>query len=123
MKWQRTITVIGCHVGGEDNHVIVGGVLPPPGATMFDAMTWLQAGDLAQARTHAQTCLEIVRAHDGPALERLFGWEALGTVEKAAGNLTGRDTALAQARAAFAELEDGDKAWCAESLDKLAAAA
>jgi proline racemase len=25
MKWERTITVIGCHVGGEDNHVIVGG--------------------------------------------------------------------------------------------------
>ena len=27
MKWERTVTVIGCHVGGEDNHVIVGGVL------------------------------------------------------------------------------------------------
>lgn len=35
MRWDRTVTVIGCHVGGEDNHVIVGGVLPPPGATMF----------------------------------------------------------------------------------------
>ena len=38
MKWERTVTVIGCHVGGEDNHVIVGGVLPPPGATMFEKM-------------------------------------------------------------------------------------
>ena len=42
MKWERTITVIGCHVGGEDNHVIVGGVLPPPGATMFDKKRYLE---------------------------------------------------------------------------------
>ena len=48
MKWERTITVVGCHVGGEDNHVIVGGVLPPPGATMFDKKRYLetQADDL-----------------------------------------------------------------------------
>ena len=42
MKWERTITVIGCHVGGEDNHVIVGGVLPPPGATMFERKRHLE---------------------------------------------------------------------------------
>jgi proline racemase len=48
VKWQRTLTVVGCHVGGEDNHVIVGGVLPPPGATMFDKKRYLetQADDL-----------------------------------------------------------------------------
>ena len=42
MKWERTVTVIGCHVGGEDNHVIVGGVLPPPGATMFEKKRYLE---------------------------------------------------------------------------------
>ena len=42
MKWGRTVTVIGCHVGGEDNHVIVGGVLPPPGATMFEKKRYLE---------------------------------------------------------------------------------
>ncbi|HEY7540549.1 MAG TPA: proline racemase family protein [Methylomirabilota bacterium] len=42
MKWARTVTVIGCHVGGEDNHVIVGGVLPPPGATMFEKKRYLE---------------------------------------------------------------------------------
>ena len=42
MRWDRTVTVIGCHVGGEDNHVIVGGVLPPPGATMFDKKRHLE---------------------------------------------------------------------------------
>ena len=85
------------------------------------AMTWLQAADLAQARTHAQNCLEIVAANDGAALERLFGWEALGLVERAAGNATGHAQALVRAREAFAELADADKAWCAASVDKLAA--
>jgi proline racemase len=42
MKWERTVTVIGCHVGGEENDVIVGGVLPPPGATMFDKKVYLE---------------------------------------------------------------------------------
>jgi len=86
------------------------------------AMTWLQAADLAQARHHAQTCLEIVDAHDGPALERLFGWEALGRVERAAGNEVGHQRALAMARAALAELPAEDQAWCAASVEQLAAA-
>jgi hypothetical protein len=85
------------------------------------AMTWLQAGDAARARTHAQACLDIVAANDGAALERLFGWEALGLAERAAGNAAGHALALAQAREAFAALDESDKAWCAETLDKLAA--
>ena len=85
------------------------------------AMTWLQAGDLARARLHAQSCLEIVAANDGAALERFFGWEALGRVERAAGNAAGHAQALARAREAFADLDEGDKGWCGESLDKLAA--
>ena len=85
------------------------------------ANTWLQAGDLARAREHAQACLEIVAANNAPALERLFGWEALGLVERAAGNATGHAQALARAREAFAELDESDKSWCAASVDKLAA--
>lgn len=87
------------------------------------ANTWLQAGDLARAREHAQACLEIVAANDGAALERLFGWEALGVVERAAGNASGHAAALAYARDAFAELDEGDKSWCAASIDKLAVGA
>ena len=84
------------------------------------AITWLQAGDLAQARTHAQNCLEIVAANEGAALERLFGWEALGRVERAAGNAAGHAQALLNARTAFAELATADQAWCAVSIDRLA---
>lgn len=85
------------------------------------AMTWLQAGDVVKARQHAQSCLEIIDSNQGAALERLFGWEALGLVERAAGNATGHARALEMARAALAELSEEDRGWCQESVDKLAA--
>ena len=42
MRFERTVTVIGVQVGGEENDVIVGGVLPPPGATVFEKKQWLE---------------------------------------------------------------------------------
>src|SRR4051794_11047540 len=33
---ERMISVVGCHAEGEVDDVIVGGVLPPAGATMFE---------------------------------------------------------------------------------------
>ncbi|MEP7295834.1 MAG: hypothetical protein ABI702_06565 [Burkholderiales bacterium] len=86
------------------------------------AMSWLQAGDLAQARAHAQACLDIVDANAGAALERFFGWEALGVVARAAGDRAEHASAVEKARAAFAELAADDQGWCRASLDKLAAA-
>src|SRR5207253_890614 len=39
-------TVIGCHAGGEIGNVIVGGVRPPAGTTVFEQMQTLKrAGD------------------------------------------------------------------------------
>src|SRR4051812_36107857 len=40
------------------------------------AMSHFEAGDLAQARLHAQNCLEIVEANGSVPLERCFGYEA-----------------------------------------------
>jgi trans-L-3-hydroxyproline dehydratase len=34
--------VVGCHAGGEIGNVVVGGVLPPAGATVFEQMQTLQ---------------------------------------------------------------------------------
>jgi hypothetical protein len=85
------------------------------------AMTWLHAGDPAQALQHAQACLEIVQAHGSPPLEHFFAWEALGLVERAAGNAAGQAQAVAAAEAAFAALTESDRAWCQASLDKLRA--
>jgi len=45
MRTSRAITVIGCHAGGEVGNVVVGGVLPPPGETVFEQMLALEADD------------------------------------------------------------------------------
>jgi proline racemase len=42
MRWSKTVTVVGAHAEGEIGRVIVGGVLPPPGATMFERMKHLE---------------------------------------------------------------------------------
>lgn len=39
---RRIIQVVGCHAEGEVGDVIVGGVLPPAGATMFQKMQTMQ---------------------------------------------------------------------------------
>lgn len=101
---------------------IAGGWLETERAEYRLAMSWLQADDPVQARSHAQNCLEIVEANQGAALERFFGWEALGRVERAAGNATGHAQALNQAETAFAALATSDHGWCQASLDKLRAA-
>ena len=45
MRARRVITVVGCHAGGEVGNVVVGGVLPPPGATVFEQMQALRRDD------------------------------------------------------------------------------
>jgi proline racemase len=45
MRAERAITVVGCHAGGEIGNVVVGGVLPPPGSTVFERMQALARDD------------------------------------------------------------------------------
>ena len=42
MKTRRAISVVGCHAEGEIGDVIVGGVLPPRGGTLFEQMQAMQ---------------------------------------------------------------------------------
>ena len=42
MRMERMITVVGCHAEGEVGRVITGGVLPPPGKTLFDQKRYLE---------------------------------------------------------------------------------
>jgi proline racemase len=42
MQSKRAISIVGCHAEGEVGDVIVGGVLPPPGRTMFERMSAMQ---------------------------------------------------------------------------------
>jgi proline racemase len=45
MRSARAITVVGCHAGGEVGNVVVGGVLPPEGESVFEQMQALRADD------------------------------------------------------------------------------
>jgi proline racemase len=60
MRSRRTITVVGCHAGGEIGDVVVGGVLPPKGDTVFEQMQTL--------------------ARDGDSLRKLLLREPRGSV-------------------------------------------
>ncbi len=60
MRAGRVITVVGCHAGGEIGNVVTGGVLPPPGATVFEQMEALR--------------------RDGDGLRRLLLHEPRGSV-------------------------------------------
>ncbi len=42
MTFKRMISVVGCHAAGEVGDVIVGGVLPPAGATMYEKMRTME---------------------------------------------------------------------------------
>ena len=45
MGARRSLTVVGCHAGGKVGNVVVGGVLPPPGETVYERMQALRADD------------------------------------------------------------------------------
>jgi proline racemase len=45
MRGARAITVVGCHAGGEIGNVVVDGVPPPEGATVYEQMQALRADD------------------------------------------------------------------------------
>ena len=72
MRARRAITVVGCHAGGEVGNVVVAGVDPPPGATVFEQMQALRADDtlrrflLREPRgsvaTHANLIVPATRA-------------------------------------------------------------
>jgi proline racemase len=48
LRWQPArpvLTVVGCHAGGEIGNVVIDGVDPPPGGTVFEQMTAIRADD------------------------------------------------------------------------------
>ena len=42
MRTKKTIAVVGCHAEGEVGDVIIGGVMPPKGATMYERMRTME---------------------------------------------------------------------------------
>jgi proline racemase len=48
LRWTPTrpiLTVVGCHAGGEIGNVVIDGVEPPPGATVYEQMEAIRADD------------------------------------------------------------------------------
>ena len=45
MFWNRTINVVDVHAEGEPGRVVVGGVLPPPGDSVFEMMCHMRDHD------------------------------------------------------------------------------
>ncbi len=45
MRSTKLIHIVGCHAEGEVGDVIVGGVAPPPGDTLWDQSRWIAADD------------------------------------------------------------------------------
>lgn len=45
MRSTKSITIIGCHAEGEVGDVIVGGVAPPPGETLWDQRNFIAKDD------------------------------------------------------------------------------
>jgi trans-L-3-hydroxyproline dehydratase len=48
IRWapaRPVLTVVGCHAGGEVGNVVVAGVEPPPGSTVFEQMQAIRADD------------------------------------------------------------------------------
>ena len=45
MRTTKVIHVVSCHAEGEVGDVIVGGVAPPPGATLWDQRTFIEQDD------------------------------------------------------------------------------
>lgn len=45
MRSTRAIHIVGCHAEGEVGDVIVGGVAPPPGDTLWDQSRWIAQDD------------------------------------------------------------------------------
>lgn len=81
---------------------------------------WRVAGDAAQARAHAQACLDTVMAQaEPPALERFFAHEALALACQAGGDAAGHAASVAAVQQAFGELSPDDQAWCRATLDPL----
>jgi hypothetical protein len=82
-------------------------------------ITFLKVGELAHAEIHARECGRIVAENEAPALERFFAFEALARVMRAAKTEAAFKLASEQARATFEELDEADRSYCLESLNKL----
>jgi proline racemase len=55
MRSSKLIHVVTCHAEGEVGDVIVGGVLPPPGDTIWEQSRWIARDERIRAEARLYT--------------------------------------------------------------------
>ena len=70
MRSRKTIHVVSCHAEGEVGDVIVGGVAPPPGKTLWDQRTWI-ANDQTLRNWKESVINKIIHAYPHSYRDRL----------------------------------------------------
>lgn len=81
--------------------------------------SYLRAQLLEQALGHAKKCLEMVEKNAAPALEFFFAYEAMALVNHASKNIPEFVVAVNQMKFYFEKLDESDRPWCKQSLDKI----
>ena len=76
MRWSRMVNVVKCHVGGEINNVVTGGIGDVPGATVFEKMKYFRDHDddlrkllLHEPRGAVTHCVNYVVPATDPGLD------------------------------------------------------
>ena len=74
MRSRRTITVVGCHAGGEIGNVVVDGVPPPPGESVFEQMQALQREGYIAGITSRDFMQALRSGQHGKVAVTYFEW-------------------------------------------------
>lgn len=81
--------------------------------------TFIEAGDLELAQTHAEKCLEIILQNQSEPLEIFFVYEALAIIEQKKCNSMGFESALFHMKNAYDHLSADDQNHCQKTLEAL----
>lgn len=118
---EETAAMLECAAGSKQHWSKAGTWLEIERGDYDLARCHLAAGQLDPALDHAGQCLATCMQNDAPPYERVFAHEALALVQHARGDRAASAQHVAEAQAAFAQLDAGDQDACRPSLDTLRA--
>ena len=118
---EETAAMLECAAGSKQHWSKAGTWLEIERGDYDLARCHLAAGHLDEALNHAAQCLATCTQNDAPPYEHFFAHEALALVQHARGDRAAGAGHVAEARAAFAQLDAGDQDACRPSLDTLRA--
>lgn len=84
------------------------------------SQSYLKAEEFTKSLEHAEKCLAIINENGDVPLELFFAYEALTLANKANNNDIGLKSSIYGMEMTFDKLDESDKSWCKEILEKLA---